>query len=353
MGENKIINKTMDPRDLDSDKAKEIIADLNRLVLDLRQRGLKISSWYGSFTLSGEPNSFEQVNRGYGYTPLPEAIDDLNFPWFLYWEIVWILLNCGLKENQKILDMGGSSSLFSFYLASKGHQVTTVDLQKQLVENANEVAREMKWDLKNYAMDMRQLSFDNRFDHITSVCVYEHIPMFDRVEINKHIRNLLVDDGRFSITFDYKNPSRFAQIGSPEDVQRQFVSPSHLAVRGNKVFADNGQNHLLHPMYHPSTGLRYKIAQIRKKDFGPWDLLKTKSTNDYTFGALFLKKTKPTRNHSMRSRMPAPGASQSISGPRGDSLPEYGDTRIKSAPSRFNFMVKRNELLRSLLTSIR
>ena len=86
---------------------------------------------------------------------------------------------------------GGSSSLFSFYLASKGFRVTTVDLQRTLVDNANHVAREMGWDLNNCVMDMKQLRFEDRFDHITSICVYEHIPMFDRVEINKKIRELL------------------------------------------------------------------------------------------------------------------------------------------------------------------
>jgi len=290
MDEVQIINKTMSLADLDSDEARRIIAELDALVVALRAKGLKISSWYGEFDLSGDPRSFEQINRGYGYTPLAGAVDDLSFPWFLYWEIVWVVLNCGLKQGQRILDLGGSSSLFSFYLASRGFRVTTVDLQRALVDNANHVAREMKWDLENHAMDMKRMSFEHRFDHITSICVYEHIPMFDRVEINRNVRDLLEDEGRFSITFDYRNPSRFARIDSPDDVHEQFVAPSNLAIRGNEVFADTGQNYLLHPMYHPSTGLRRRIEQVRQKQFGPLDVFRTKRANDYTFGALFLEK---------------------------------------------------------------
>jgi SAM-dependent methyltransferase len=290
MDEGRIINKTMSFADLGSDEARRIMAELDALVVALRAKGLKISSWYGEFDLSGDPSSFEQINRGYGYTPLAGAIDDLSFPWFLYWEIVWVVLNSGLEDGQRILDLGGSSSLFSFYLASKGFSVATVDVQRALVDNANHVAREMKWDLQNHAMDMKRMSFGDRFDHITSICVYEHIPMFDRVEINRNIRDLLADGGRFSITFDYRNPSRFARIDSPDDVQRQFVSPSELAVRGNAVFEDTGQNYLLHPMYHPGTELRRRVDQVRQGHFGLLDLFKTKRANDYTFGALFLEK---------------------------------------------------------------
>ena len=32
-----------------------------------------------------------------------------------------------------------------------------------------------------------------------------------------------MEDGKFSITFDYRNPSKFAQINSPQDVYKQFV----------------------------------------------------------------------------------------------------------------------------------
>ena len=43
-------------------------------------------------------------------------------------------MNAEFSKGQKVLDLGGSSSLFSYYLASKGLDVTTVDLQENLVE---------------------------------------------------------------------------------------------------------------------------------------------------------------------------------------------------------------------------
>lgn len=290
MPEKKIINKTMELSDLKSDKARKIITELNDLIKTLKDKELKISSWYGCFELTGDKNSNEVINRGYNYKPIEESVDDKNFPWFLYWEIVWVALNVEFSKGQKVLDLGGSSSLFSYYLASKELEVTTVDLQQQLVENANQVAQQMGWKLNNYAMDMRKLDFDSQFDHITSICVYEHIPMYDRVEINKYIKKLLIPGGRFSITFDYRNPSRFAMISTPSEVYEQFVTPSGLKLRENQNFIDTGHSYLLNPFYHPSTSWIYKIYNVVRGHFKPREIFKSKSFNDYTFGALFQEK---------------------------------------------------------------
>jgi len=58
-------------------------------------------------------------------------------------------------------------------------------------------------------------------------------------------------------------------------------------------------------------------------------------------------------SYSTLNSTPAPGPSQSISRPNGSARPEYGEIRISLPPSFFNWMLKRKELLRSLLTIIR
>ncbi len=287
MKHNPIINKTMDRKDLDSPEAMVVIDELNNLIYELRRQNVNISSWYGSFDLNDEP--FERINRGYEYIPLDGAADDKNFPWFLYWEIVWIVLNNDFVEGQRLLDLGGSSSLFSYYLASKGLDVTTVDLQQELVDNGNVTAEKMNWRLQNYMMDMRALEFDRPFDHITSVCVFEHIPMYDRVQINKKVKELLKEGGHFSITFDYRNPSRLAMINTAQDVHEQFVVPSGLQVRGN-TFHDEDINYLLSPFYFKKRLYRYKLSCIRSGHFMPWEFFKIRTENDYTFASLFMKK---------------------------------------------------------------
>ena len=182
------------------------------------------------------------------------------------------------------------TSLFFYYLAAKGLDVTTIDLKENLVENANQVAQQMGWKLNNYVMDMKNLNFDTQFDHITSICVYEHIPMYYRVEINKYIKKLLILSGRFSITFDYRNPSRFALINTPNDIWKQFVGPSGLYLRENQNFVDTGVSYLLHPFYHQRTCWKYKTEAVMRGHFMFWEIFKSKSSNDYTFGALFQEK---------------------------------------------------------------
>lgn len=282
-----VINKSMDYQDLLRDDAQQIVKELNDLVLFMRQKKIPVSSWYGKFHLSGEPNSFEVINRGYDYKPLPGAIDDQNFPWFLYWEIAWVFLNGDFKPGQKVLDLGGSSSLFSYYLASKGLNVTTVDMNEELVDVANQVAKALNWPINNLAMDMRNLTLDQEFDHITSICVFEHIPMFDRISINEKLKELLKKDGFFSITVDYRNPSQAARISSPEDIDAQFVKPSGMKLRGNQYFFDNSKNYLLHPFFSPKIDADYKKDAINKGHFDHSLLGCTKDVNDYTFGALF------------------------------------------------------------------
>jgi 2-polyprenyl-3-methyl-5-hydroxy-6-metoxy-1,4-benzoquinol methylase len=283
----KVINKTMEPSDLESDRAREIIAELNDLIIELKRKNLKISSWYGNFELTGKKDTAERINRGYNYRPIEQAVDDRNFPWFLYWEIVWVVMNAEFIKGQRVLDLGGSSSLFSYYLASKGLDVTTIDLQKQLVENANQVAHQTSWKLKNYLMDMRKLDFDSHFDHITSICVYEHVPMQHRLKINKLIKKMLLPHGRFSITFDYRNPSCLVKINTPHDVYEQFAKPSGLVVRGNQNFYDSHHSFLLHPFYYLGTSWISRLSAVMRGHFGLWECFKPKNTNDYTFGALF------------------------------------------------------------------
>lgn len=287
-----IINKTMDRTDLDTPDARRITDELNALIRLLDARGLATSSWYGTLDMSPALRALEQVNRGFGYEPLPDAADDARYPWFLYWEIAWVAMHAGFEAGQSVLDLGGSSSLFSFYLASKGLRVTTVDLQASLVENADRVAQAMGWAMENRVMDMRALSFDRQFDHVTSICVLEHLKPEDRKAAVAQVRDVLRPGGRFSITFDYRNPARSMRIASPQDVEEQFITPSGLRVRGNRVFDDSGPNFLFQPFYSepPLRFWKYKVVSVLKRDFPAWEFLRANRSNDYTFGALFLEK---------------------------------------------------------------
>jgi hypothetical protein len=138
---------------------------------------------------------------------------------------------------------------------------------------------------------MRRLDLGGSFEHITSVCVYEHIPVSGRIEVSSRIKELLPEGGTFSLTFDYRNPSARARISSPADVEEQIVRPSGLRVRGNPTFQDGGKRYLLHPFYHPrALWSGWKRKGVIDGDFPARDILRLKRKNDYTFGAVFLER---------------------------------------------------------------
>lgn len=288
----RVLNKTMDRADLEDPAARAVARELDELIEYLRARDLKVSSWYGAFDLPGDPDSMERVNRGYGYEPLEGAVDDHRFPWFLYWEIAWLTINNDFRPGQRLLDLGGCSSLFALYVASKGLDVVAMDLNGELVANGNEVAGATGWRLRNLRMDIRDLELPERFDHVTSVCVFEHLPISGRIRANTRIRDLLRDGGSFSITFDYLNPSRRARIDSPDDVEEQFVRPSGLRVRGNQEFLDNGERYLLHPAHHPvAAKTSWRERCIEQGQFEPHVAEQVSDSNEYTFGSLFLERS--------------------------------------------------------------
>jgi 2-polyprenyl-3-methyl-5-hydroxy-6-metoxy-1,4-benzoquinol methylase len=293
---NEVVNKTMDRADLDSASARRIAGELNALIVDLHNRDLRISSWYGLLEASADVEIIQRLNRGIDYRPLPGAADDDRFPWFRYWEIAWVCQHVDFKPGEMVLDLGGSSSLFSYYLASRGLRVTTIDLNQKLVDNANSVAKALDWDLHNARLDIRDLRrpgsslADKEFDHVTSICVFEHIPATTRVDASVAMAEAVDPGGTVSLTFDYLNPALRARINSPADVRAQFVAPTGLVPRGNPEFLDNGERYLLHPAFHPDAMWSKRVGDVVKRRISPLALIKRKRRNDYTFGSLFLER---------------------------------------------------------------
>ena len=129
-------------------------------------------------------------------------------------------------------------------------------------------------------------------DYITSICVFEHIEINKRRRIVSLIAKRLNDNGKVGFTFDYRNPSKFVQIDTPRDVLSQLSNKNLFEIIGNKEFYDNHIDYLIHPFYRKPIFWRYKFRSIKKGNFSITELFKTKEHNDYTFGALFLKKKK-------------------------------------------------------------
>lgn len=284
------INKTMDRADLARPECRTVLAELFGLMRRMRGRGARYSSWYGR--AGGWPSAWEHLNRGEDYEPWPDNPDELHVPWFLLWEIVWLTVNTPLKPASRVLDMGGAGSLFASYLASRGHEVHTIDLQHDLCQESRRTADLMNWRLHPQRMDMTRLAFrDGSFDHVFSVCVLEHLPVSGRLQCGSEVARVLRPGGTASYTFDFANPQAFGRLDGPDDVRRQLVEPSRLAVRGNARFGDAGERYLQSPQCFGFGGLMRAAAKLRALATGSLSRGRVlRGTTAYTFGALFLEK---------------------------------------------------------------
>lgn len=294
------VNKSMDRADLFAPGAEVLLAEIDQLIRTLYARGIPMTSWYGSLppsvgpaaavrgrqkiravldrlSLRSPPRELDDFeNRGGDdYEPLPGAADDARIPWFLYWEILWVLQNGPkLTPGLRVLDAGGTASLFSSFLASQKVNVSSVDLNERLVSHGNTIAQTMNWELRSFAMDMASMDFDDEsFDHAYSICVFEHLDYDLRQRALREIARCLVPGGTLSVTFDYRGPGVALARGglnyeaanllrTPADIERNFLNTGMFEVMGNPNFDDNGQSYLKWPG----------------------------SDDRYTFGALFLRR---------------------------------------------------------------
>lgn len=284
------INKTMDRADLETPACRRVLTELFGLMRRMKRSGVEYSSWYGR--VNAWPGPWEHINRGEDYEPWPGNPDELRVPWFLLWEIAWLVTNTPLEPGGRVLDMGGAGSLFSCYLASRGHEVHAIDIDPALCDRANRIARQMGWRMVGRTMDMADLEYPaGFFDHVFSVCVFEHLPVSGRIRCNERIARVLTPGGTASYTFDYANPQSFGRIDTPRDVQRQFVEPSGLRLRGDAAFRDNGHRYLATPPcfgFGRLTRMASSIHAVLTRQVRPGSVL-TRSTS-YTFGAVFLEK---------------------------------------------------------------
>lgn len=274
------VNKSMDRNDLFAPEARPTVQAIHQLIRDMYANDVTMTSWYGSLD---KPNTGVGMdNRGPDYQKLPDAVDDERIPWFLYWEIEWIVrqFKGKLGKGVRVLDAGGTSSLFSFYLASLGCEVHSIDINPTLIKNSNKVAEKMGWSLHAYAMDISRLEFNEGFfDHAFSICVFEHLDFYLKQRAFVEFHRTLKPEGQVGITFDYDNPAPYVfdcmafddryrnQLNNPKRVKEVFLANGLFDLVGNQEFVDNGLRYLSPPVE----------AQV-------------KHPRDYSFGALVMKR---------------------------------------------------------------
>lgn len=271
----KIINKTMDRDDLKIPEAQIIIKDILKMLDEMRSKDCLPSTWVGKVDMKDSYLPPDKDSRNLDYIPIfKDPSLDARYPWFLLWEIYWVLTNTDIPKNGTILDAGGSASLASFYLAYRGYNVISVELDDRLVNYANMVSRKLMLPMYAFKTSIGAMNYidESVCDAAVSICTFEHLDWPIKVSSLREIARVLKRGAPLSLTFDYRNPLLQVwgygkdnrprnRISTPEDVKNQFNS-KYYDIRGNEPFIDNGKNYLKHP----------------------------KTGDPYTFGAYFLKR---------------------------------------------------------------
>ena len=212
-------------------KSPEIISlgeDLDLLKKDMAERGYKYTNTAGTF-----------LSRM--FYPRSERTK--------LWENLWVVHNSGVKPGHKVLDIGGASTAFSFYLANLGCSVSVVDNDWGncgTIYNANYVAQKMGWEMKVYDRDIsRPLPFpDDHFDRIFSICTLEHLTSDVRQYMMKEVGRVLKPGGIAGLTMCYCNDmeeltvDKGLRFAYRDKLEKDVILPSALSIYGNTELVD-------------------------------------------------------------------------------------------------------------------
>lgn len=146
-----------------------------------------------------------------------------------------VLENCGIKNANRILDVGAGTGRFVIPFAKKGYDTYGIDIS----ENMLQIAKNKAGDLPNLHLEKanaKNIPFpDNYFDFITSYRVLIHIPDYEIVV--KEMYRILKPDGYVLVEFNNKYSlsgigkllrQLRKMLGVPEETDTQLVSRSEL-----------------------------------------------------------------------------------------------------------------------------
>ncbi|MBU0571243.1 MAG: class I SAM-dependent methyltransferase [Candidatus Omnitrophica bacterium] len=173
------------------------------------------------------------------------------------WENTWTLHCSGVRSAHRVLDIGGASTIFSFYLASIGCSVSVIDNDWGncgTLYNANYVAKKMGWNLKAYDRNIAKgLPFpDDHFDRVFSICTVEHLSSDVRRRMMREVGRVLKPGGIAGITMCYCNDletllvDKGLRFAFRTKLAADIIRPSGLKIYGNTNLVDEdlGNNFL-------------------------------------------------------------------------------------------------------------
>ena len=201
-----------------------IAEEILQLKRELRQRDLKFTTWMGDFISQNEDAEMGKL-----------------------WENAWVLAHSGVKKGARVLDAGGASTIFSYYLASKGCEVSVIDtdwLEQGIIDNAVAVSNAMNWNLRVISGDITQkLPYaEEYFDSVFCICVLEHLVSADRRKAMRNMAACLKKGGIMGLTIDFdidRGGDKGLRFGNFDVIYNDLMLPSGLQLYGNDSLVDD------------------------------------------------------------------------------------------------------------------
>ncbi len=108
----------------------------------------------------------------------------------------YILHLLGIKNGERVLDVGCSIGALMVYCGLLGAEVYGVDISGSSIEKANLYLKKYQLGGKAVVCDARKLNFaDNYFDKVVSSDFFEHMTAQDNLQVLKEIRRVLKPGG--------------------------------------------------------------------------------------------------------------------------------------------------------------
>jgi len=214
--------------DLSVPEVEKVAAEIESVKEQLSLKGLRYTSSAGMF-----------IDRT--YTPDSEKRK--------LWENSWVASHSNLRPGLRVLDIGGASTAFVFYLASLGCSVKVIDNDWSccgMIYNTNYVAKKMGWDIEALDRDIsKPVPFaDNSFDRVFSICTVEHLTSGVRRSMMREVARVLKPGGIAGFTIDY-SPNREVltadkglRFGYRDKLFDEIITPSGLSLYGNNDLID-------------------------------------------------------------------------------------------------------------------
>jgi len=195
---------------------------LKKLLQFLQKRGKVLTAY----------NGVVWTNNAVKHSTLAYPVRRVEYP--------WSFLNAELDKPMKILDVGSGVSLFPVYMASKGHDVTSIDNDKILMNRLSPKLAEWSGVKVKYEDgDGTNLKYsDNTFDRVFCISVLEHLEeeYVNGEYVNFHKKNLdvkaigemlrvLKPNGLLVLTFDWSENENDKRSYKLDDIYNRVLKP--------------------------------------------------------------------------------------------------------------------------------